>query len=54
MSGGTTGTGLSLATTGIVCIDSANNVGGGITSAQLAPVNANASALNNFVIGGGG
>ena len=30
------------------------NVGGGITDAQLAPVNANGTAINTFVAGGGG
>ena len=32
----------------------AANVGGGITDAQLAPVNTNGTAINTFVAGGGG
>lgn len=39
---------------GIVMMDSGGNVGGGITSAELAVVTANAAALNSFVGGGGG
>lgn len=31
-----------------------SDTGGGITNAQLAPVNANGTAINNFVAGGGG
>lgn len=41
--------------TGIVYMPTvSSNVGGGIDDAQLAVVNANGSALNNFVAGGGG
>jgi hypothetical protein len=55
MTGGTTPGGLSLANTGIIYMPTGEgNVGGGISGAQLAPVNANATALNNFIIGGGG
>jgi hypothetical protein len=55
MTGGTTAGGLSLANTGILYMPTGSgNVFGGIDSNQLAPVNANAAALNNFVIAGGG
>lgn len=55
MTGGTTASGLSLANTGILYMPTNfANVTGGITAAQLAPVNTNAVALNNFVQGGGG
>lgn len=41
--------------TGIVYMPTVgSNVGGGISDAQLAVVNANGSVLNNFVAGGGG
>jgi len=41
--------------TGIVYMPTvSSNVGGGITNAQLGIVNSNASALNSFVVGGGG
>jgi hypothetical protein len=40
---------------GIIYMPTASaNVGGGITTAQLAPVNANAAALNAYVAAGGG
>jgi hypothetical protein len=49
----TSGTMLSQA--GIVYMPTATgNVSGGITAAQLAPVNANAAALNAYVAAGGG
>ena len=41
--------------TGIVYMPTvASNVGGGITDAQLVPVNANGIAINNFLAAGGG
>lgn len=41
--------------TGIIYMPTvSNNVGGGITDAQLAPVNANGIAINNFLAAGGG
>ncbi len=49
---GTPATGLN--TAGIVMLDSGDNVGGGITAAELAVVTTNANALNSFVGGGGG
>lgn len=45
----------SMASTGIIYMPTvANNVGGGIGDDELAMVNANGIALNNFVAGGGG
>lgn len=38
---------------GIITIDSGNNVSGGITSSELAVLNANASLLDTFLGGGG-
>jgi hypothetical protein len=50
-----TGSGTKISQAGIIYMPTADfNVGGGITGAQLAPVNANAAALNAFVAGGGG
>lgn len=50
------GTGVrNLSNTGIIYMPTvAGNVGGGITNAQLAPVNSNGIAINNFLAGGGG
>lgn len=49
-----TGT-VSVNTAGLIYIPAdANNTTGGITSTQLAPVNANGNTINNFVAGGGG
>lgn len=39
---------------GLIMMDSGSNIGGGITSAELAAVTANASFLNSFVGAGGG
>lgn len=47
--------GANINNTGIIYMPTvANNVGGGITDAQLAPVNANGIAINNFLAAGGG
>lgn len=44
-----------MAGTGIIYMPTvANNVGGGILDSELAVINGNGSALNNFVAGGGG
>lgn len=43
-----------MGSTGIVMLDSANNVGGGLTSAELTAISNNALNLNNFVGAGGG
>jgi hypothetical protein len=53
LNGGTVGA-LSLANTGIVYMNSGGHVGGGMSDAQMAAINGGGSALNNFVIGGGG
>ena len=53
LTGGTV-TGLNLANTGIIYMNSGFNVGGGMDNAQVAAVNAQGMALNNFIIGGGG
>ena len=47
-------TGVSLGNTGIIYMNSGANVVGGFTDAQVAAVNAQATALNSFVNGGGG
>lgn len=39
--------------TGIIQIDSGSNVGGGIDGTELAAINSNATALDNFLGGGG-
>jgi len=44
-----------LASTGIIYMPTvSNNVGGGILDSELAVINGNGTALNNFVAGGGG
>lgn len=49
------GVGTKISQAGIIYMPTVDgNVGGGITSAQLVPVNANAAALNSYVAGGGG
>ena len=53
LTGGTV-TGLNLANTGIIYMNSGFNVSGGINDAQVAAVNAQGTALNNFIIDGGG
>lgn len=45
---------VNLADAGILMFDSGSNVGGGITSAELTVVNANATAIDNFLGAGGG
>jgi len=47
-------TGVSLANTSIIYMNSGANVVGGFTDAQVAALNAQATALNSFVNGGGG
>jgi PEP-CTERM motif len=49
------GAGTKISQAGIIYMPTADgNVGGGISGAQLAPVNANAAALNAYVAAGGG
>lgn len=43
-----------IADAGIITIDSGSNVGGGISSAEIGVLNANASKIDNFLGGGGG
>jgi len=53
LTGGTVGS-ASLATTGIIMLDSGANVGGGLIATETAALTTNAAQINNFVGGGGG
>ena len=44
----------SIASAGIIMLDSGGNIGGGLTGAEEAVLTAGAAALNSFVGGGGG
>lgn len=44
----------SIASAGIIMLDSGGNIGGGLTDAEEAVLTANSVALNSFVGGGGG
>lgn len=53
LTGGTVGS-ATLATTGIIMLDSGVNVIGGLTAAEMTALAANAADINNFVGAGGG
>lgn len=44
----------SIASAGIIMLDSGDNIGGGLTDAEEAVLTANAASINSFVGGGGG
>jgi hypothetical protein len=54
LSGGTIGSGLTLAQTGILMMDSGGNVSGGANGTEIGYFTSNAGAINSFLGAGGG